>query len=371
MRTYVGSMFLILFFAVTTIRAQHSASGTLNNTPATSPLHGCTVSTTNTIRFSIGGCIASLSGVQATTGGAAWTLAAAQGFDNGPVAPGQALAGSAVIDCTGAFAHTGSCADTVTYNTNSISNQWFFSQGQLVGREYLLSFWDNGHGELFNEEYVMNHHNKHNATCTPDGAGHGCNSPGAAYEEAAVTLFADRNNTFNECLGAFNGTLFNCPDGHIVDGTQGLFVHQDCFPGPQCDYGPYLQNYGAGAYHQFEMWIKANTPNVADGFTKVYLDGNLIWTRFDFCRTTGSSQGCGQFGGVDMTGMQVEAGGWVTKSIWRYPDNSCAASAGAVDPAHGGGSKEIGACTDFTNCVCPPNIPVIRRAIDDIILLQR
>ena len=81
--------------------------------------------------------------------------------------------------------------------------------------------------------------------------------------------------------------------------------------------------------------------------------------------------------------MRVQAGGTYTRHVWRKlnatltpADDECSAyiSQGYAyninDPATG---KTFGTdyfrCTDFNNCSCPPNTPIFKRYIDDVIVM--
>lgn len=287
------------------------------------------------------GCTVNSSNVPSCSTPTGWQLAAAQGFDDGPVPSGQAIVSGSSIKCT--FGHTGSCSlwQDITYNNAAV--QWFYDENQLVGREYYLSFWDYGNGVLFNEEYLLNHMIKHGL----GGA--------TGYEEAAVTIFAN-----GSACSASGGTEFNCPNAQSVNGTQGNYVHQN-----SADYGPTVMGYGSTFWNQWEIWEKANTPNNSDGWLRVYRNGTLFWDR----------ENISEFGPVDMTGMQVEAGGWYTKNVWT--NNGDAPNAGGTCSAAAGLGKEDGAgwvggfggSLNAANCAPAP--PSFNRYIDDIILLER
>jgi hypothetical protein len=271
---------------------------------------------------------------------AGWTLAAKQDFESGSLPPGQALSSGASITCS--FGHSGNCSATTRISYDNAADQWFFSEGQLTGREYYLSFYDNGNGVLFNEEYVLNHYIKHNL------------GGSAGFEESAVTIFANGS----ACAGPSGGIMLNCPNAQTVNGTQGNYVHQN-----NADYGPIVMGYGSTGWNQWEIWMKANTPNNSDGWLRVYRNGVLFWDR----------ENINQFGPVDMTGMQVEAGGWYTKNVWT--NNGQRPNAGGTCSPGAGLGIESGSWDGNFSTVtakdCAPAPPVFNRYIDDIILLEK
>jgi hypothetical protein len=272
---------------------------------------------------------------------AGWTLAAKQDFETGSLPPGQALISGASIICS--FGHSGNCSAASRISHDNASDQWFFSEGQLIGREYYLSFFDYGTGVLFNEEYVLNHMIKHNL------------GGSTGFEESAITIFA--NGT--ACQGS-GGIVYNCPNAQSVNGTQGNYVHQN-----NADYGPNIMGYGSSGWNQWEIWVKANTPNNSDGWLRVYRNGILFWDR----------ENINEFGPVDMTGMQVEAGGWYTKNVWT--NNGERPNAGGRCSAAAGVGAESGTWIGSFNSSptnagnCGPAPPVFTRYIDDIILLEK
>jgi hypothetical protein len=257
---------------------------------------------------------------------AGWTVAATQDFESGSLPAGQSMCSGAHV--TGSSGHSGTHSATNTISYDSACANWIYNGGQLPGREFYLSYWDNGHGVLFNEEYTIFHVVKRNLGGDP------------GFEEFAGTLIYTDS-------GPGSGFLFNDPNATSINGPQGNYVTFS-------DYGGHVSNYGSTQWNQWEIWFRANTPNQNNGFFRVYLNGTLFY----------QVNNKALFGPVDMTGMQVEAAGWYTKSIWKV-GSACAPSAGAT------GAVEVGACNDFHNCQCPPNPPTFNRYIDDVILMAK
>ncbi len=159
-----------------------------------------------------------------------------------------------------------------------------------------------------------------------------------------------RQNPFEELIvGWLQGSsgVFNSTHGQKFVISQGAFEQGGNLMGDM--------TIPVGAWHQWEIHWKANTPGLSDGVVHVYLDGVLAWAKGP---TNLNSN-------VTMTGGRLMLAATYSKSIWRRADNSCAASIGEagahVDPAI--------VCYDYTNCPCAPNPPIFNRYLDDIIVL--
>jgi hypothetical protein len=158
------------------------------------------------------------------------------------------------------------------------------------------------------------------------------------------------------CAGN-GGNLFNCATPGLEGAGQGNYAVGF--------YGPGVGTYGSRGWNQWETWFRANTPGNSDGFLRVYLNGVKVWDIESF--NFNSS--------VDMTGMDVEAGGWYTKNVWtnngRLPN-----AGGTCSPAAGVGREAggwVGAynASSLNAANCPPAPPAFNRYIDDIIVLEK
>jgi hypothetical protein len=266
-----------------------------------------------------------------------WTLAAKQDFESGTVdnpGPGQALAAQAI---TSTFAHSGSRSAFSQINSDGAGVQWYSG---ITTREYYISYWDYGKGVLFNEEYVIQHAIKH----YPDGG----------FQEMGYSIGAQTipGYPLNSVDGGFEGAGQATTGGGMTVGF----------------YGPSVGAYGSTDWNQWETWFKANTPGLADGFLRVYLNGKRVWevANFNFA------------GNADMSGMGVEAGGWYTKNVGTSNGNrpNDPVNPGTCSLSEGQGSETggwIGAynASPMNPGNCPPAPPAFNRYIDDIILLQK
>jgi hypothetical protein len=316
-----------------TVTDPDPASATLNNAftvtappPSTSLLSGCTVTSSNSPSCSIP---------------SGWTLATCQGFESGTLAPcnggasnNQATIMGSTIEC--GFGHSGNCALTEGINFDNASVQWFYSEGQIK-REFYLSFWDYGKGMANNEEYVLVHVIKH-------GLG-----GSTGFEEAGcgATLKTIQN-------------IFNDPNAKMTGGgAQGNYIANDLFNVP-------VSGYGSTGWNQWEMQCRENTAGNSDGYIIVWLNGQQL----------GNLQNQNFSGSVDMTGMDVEAGGWYTKNVWTnngQPPNAggtCSANPGQGLEVQGGWIGTFNA-SPLNAANCPPAPPAFNRYVDDIILLKK
>jgi hypothetical protein len=287
---------------------------------------GFTVTTPQSL---LSGCVVNSNNTPSCAIPSGWTLVATQGFEGST--PSTESWNGQVSSST---SHSGSRSLFQTIAGDGAADQWRYLEGNFKSRELYLSYYDKGTGVLFNEEYVPFHLIKH-------GLG-----PPFDFIELGFAL------SYLGTPGPSGGFQFNTPDGFLQGAVQGNrsfpFYGSTAAPG-----------YGSTGWNQWEIWHKANTPGSSDGFLRVYLNGVRVWDIENF----------NWYGTTDMTGMQVEAGGWYTKSIWTIggplPTGTCASSAGAV------GASETSTCTNFNSCACPPNPPIFNRYIDDVILLEK
>ena len=229
-----------------------------------------------------------------------------------------------VTACTSTHPHSGakSIEGTISYSAASV--RWKgFGSALGVGREVYLSWWDylESQGRMNTEMYVA-HFIKQNMPQGPLGYN---------FEEVVI-------DWFNDPTGLFNSTI-----GQIMAVSQGGYVSK-------ANYGP-APALPWGLWTQWEVHFRSNTPGASDGFVRIYKNGILFYA---LSNTNWNGTG-------DMSGMDVQVGGTYTKAIWRKAGGACGAFQGdGTETAH---------CTDFNNCECPPNPPIFKRFLDDIIVM--
>lgn len=253
-----------------------------------------------------------------------WKVAAIQDFENSSLPSGQSISSSTTCE----FGHAGKCSAMAKINVDGASDAWTYTEGQLTGREFYLSYYDWGGGGAANEEYVLFHVIKHNI------------GGSVGFEEAGMPMVS---------FSKFNNT---CPN--IMFGPQGNFVISPWIFKTNC--------YFTNAWTQWEVWLQANTPGKSDGFIRLYENGVSL----------ADQEHISIFGAVDMTGMQVEVGGWYTKNVWtdngKYPPSGKCTS-GPGDGSEAGSWKGLFGTVNAGDC--PPAPPIFNRYIDDVILLER
>jgi hypothetical protein len=294
----------------------------------------------------ISGCVVNSNNTPTCSIPSGWTLAAAEGFESGALGnSNESTVGGSGINCS--KGHTGNCSVSAVINNDGAANNLIFNEGSplvLGHSQFYLSFWDNGNGVLFNEEYTLIHIIKHGFDTT-----HG--QPG---EEEWT----------RELMYTYPNTSFNDPNGLIFGAGQG---NHNVAP----VYGSNVNGYGSTQWNQWEFWIKYNTPgNNNDGFFRTYLNGVKIEDHENI-NIFGSDDATGA--PLDMNGAAIEAGGWYTKNVWtsngQYPP------AGACTAAAGQGGEAGSWVGSFSSGVgsqdCPPAPPKFTRYIDDVVLLTQ
>ena len=140
---------------------------------------------------------------------------------------------------------------------------------------------------------------------------------------------------YNDCGGGWH--IFS--QGAFEAGVSNLRI--DCVP--------------KGAWHQYEVWYKANTPGLSDGFVKLYIDG-FLWISKGPTTINGS---------VDMSGARLMLSGAYNRIDWgRNADGSGSCSGFAVPPG-------VFVCYAYGSCPCNPQPPIFNNYLDDIIVLIR
>jgi hypothetical protein len=214
-------------------------------------------------------------------------------------------------------------------NAQGATDAWFFGSGQLAGHEFYLSYYDWGAGGADNEEYILAHPFQRT-------------SSGKLGFETGFTLTA--SGTYND----------PCPI--MVDGSA-----QGVSQTPSYGFADPRVCYFTNAWTQWEIWFRGNTVGNSDGFIRIFKNGTAYADHENI-----------QISGIDLTGMEIEVGGWYTKNVWT--NNAQMPPSGSCSPGPGQGS-EAGSWQGSFGSVgtgnCTPAPPVFTRYIDDIILLQK
>lgn len=253
---------------------------------------------------------------------AGWRVLSIQGCEGTSNATNEYIGGT----CTTTLPHSGTKSLSGTYGGDGHQVRWLgFGNALGVGSEVYVSFWDYLPANArFNEELWIGHFIKRDLPIGPFN--------GASFQEVIVDWVQGEAGTFNATVA--RPTLF----------IQGGYKEGSSYT---AEVAPTL-----GAWVQWEMHFKANTPGASDGWLHLYQNGALFrsWTNQNWNGT------------ANMAGMDIQVGGVYTKNTWRRADLSCGAFIGD-------GSEIPPACTDFNNCPCQPNVPVFNRFLDDIIVM--
>lgn len=244
---------------------------------------------------------------------AGWQVYSAQTFESGAVGPGEYKFGS----ITTTKPHSGTRSLTGVYDGHSDQPVWGIES--LPATEVYLSYWDFVDSNAsFNTEFAVFQWLQR----TP-------------FQEMWWTWYY--SGTFNDKVQRMS---------FVTNGPRDQAITPALTPVP------------TGAWHQYEIWVKANTPGVNNGFAKIYIDGVLNHQVGPGLATGGNLNGS-----VNMAGSRLSTGGTYTKLIWRRANGSCGTFEGD------GTTPPPTICFDFTNCSCPPNPPIFNRYYDDIIVL--
>lgn len=265
---------------------------------------------------------------------AGWTLVRTQDFESGSVPTGEGINGS----ITTTYPHSGQRSLEGKVWKDDCATGWALGQNIITEDEIYCSFWEymDAHGRLNDEMWILSIRK---------------DFPGWTFQ---IERWQWLNN-----LGNFS-RAFNVLDGNLVYFCEGSATGS---PGSVCYYnqGDWL-TCGFGQWRQWEVYWKSNTPGIADGVTKFYMNG----TKISEVTNTAFS------GTLDMSGPRITLGGEVyTKISWGQMSGECSTNAQNID-------HDIGRPKNFElPCPCPgqcpPNgyAPVFNRYVDDIIVLQR
>jgi hypothetical protein len=119
-----------------------------------------------------------------------------------------------------------------------------------------------------------------------------------------------------------------------------------------------------GAWVQWEIHFKPNTPGNSDGFIRIYKDGTLYT----------SASNANLNGSTSMNNAAIQAGGVYTKLTWmdNYPTCTvCSSAPGSLDYCYS--EQGMGQGQLFSSPYCyptDPSLPSFYRWIDDIIVMK-
>jgi len=267
---------------------------------------------------------------------AGWTLAKTQDFESGTLGANEVACG-AQTSITSNNSHTGSRSLQGTYSGDGQRVCWALQKGTVNSREVYLSwyaYWEQQ--GRFNDEFELARFLKNDAS-------------GNLLEEVVVDQISIGN--LSNPGNMTNTNLIVIPQGIL---SAGGFTHA------------YWENAtnlsgGFGAWTQYEIHFKANTPGASDGVMEIYKNGSLMQQIVN-----------ANFNGtLDMTDMLVFVQDVYTKLTWLHADGSCGAYMG--DGADSGPRV-----SDFSKpCPCPAQCPpggscaAFKTYIDDIIVLKK
>lgn len=307
-----------------------SGAYTYGSDPPSSLLTGCTLSSGNVLQ----GCDNSAyNGL--TTGGSAngWTIAAADGFDDGALANSRNENLNGVsIECT--FAHTGSCAIDGHTSTSNTNYQWNLNAGVVgTSHDVYISWWD------YTDNYTQSWNGQYRIAGVFDSGGKG-------------SSYLDRQSgTGQYCRNGIGpGSLYECQSAQLDDEVQ-------CSTCNGIDnWGPAF-NFINRSWKQFEIHFKANTVTTpitgldGNGELDFYVNGQLVFQKI------------GNINYYDMTGMKIRIGGYYgtlkgTDSTGTTCENPTTAAVRSY-------------CVPFTACSPCPIPSDFTRYMDDIIVLKK
>jgi hypothetical protein len=252
-----------------------------------------------------------------------WTLVAKQDFEGSITSPQSIQKG----DVATSNPHTGSKSLHYAVLGEGITADWDLAQGATGSfSDLYMSFY------LFldtnarmNDELYWMHIRK--------------GFPGGGFQEIVVDMTSNLAGNFNSTdFRPFIEPQFTQPGGSDL-GTFGRYS-QFNVPLP------------LGTWAQLETWYHPNSSSLNDGFLRLYLNGNLLF----------SCEGCNLNGTLDMSGAELEATGYYTKNIWRDPGGSCSSVLA--------GGTMSGTCPDMATCACYPG-QHFNMWVDDIIVIKK
>lgn len=264
-----------------------------------------------------------------------WTLVRTQDFETGALGYREALGGS--INTVNP--HTGNYSAESTVKKDDPVLGWSLAQGEITTGEVYISFWQYFQPQAINNEEVMFCNFRKNLS-------------GGQYQTVRWQ-YLNNLNAWDSSFNITHGNLILFCEGNATGSPPSHAYYKKAV----------WQPFGSGVWRQWEIYFKANTPNVQNGNTRIYMNGRFVTEVKDTAFA----------GGVDMSGPIVVLGGpTYTKIEWgSKKSGGCAQAKNELD-------FSLSRPSSFTEpCLCPGQcppdgyVPVFKIYVDDIIILQR
>lgn len=250
-----------------------------------------------------------------------WSLVRTQDFEGSQPADELWTSGSTA---TTSLAHSGSRSLMRTYGSSASDFHWALDEGHVGSfTEVYLSFYEYiDSTALFNDEFWVGQFTK-----------------ASPFQEIVMAwLWAPAYNQPS-------ATFYIVPQGNHTS-----------------RYGTRTATVPKGAWVQWEMHYRPNTPGNSDGFLRVYKGGALF----------SSAENANLNGTVDMANCRIQAGGVYTRLVWMTDSPTC---------SHQSSGPGVGTdyCTSsmgweylsFSSTIPGPALPAFNRYFDDIIVLKK
>jgi len=261
-----------------------------------------------------------------------WSLVRAQDFEAG-CPSGEECYGSNGGGITTTKPHSGSKSMEGNYTNDQNSLQWVLQEGHTGSfSEIYLSFWEFTESQArFNDEYMIARFQAPVSSSVQD----------IVYDWMWAPTF---NST--------RATLYMVSEGEVTE-----------------RWGGKSANIPVGAWTQWEIHLRPNTPGKADGFSRVYQNG-VLFTSVENKELFGPA--------ARMANTYVAAGGFYTKIVWMNDYPTCSIPSGcSAGPWQGNDLcvvKNNWPGQSFANPKCAPidpPLPSFKRFLDDIIVMKK
>ena len=233
--------------------------------------------------------------------------------------------------------HTGSKSMVGIYTSDSSAVQWVLEEGNTGSfSEIYLSFWEFTESQaLFNDEYMI-----------------------------ARFLATESSSVQDIVYDWMWAPTFNSPISTLYMVSQGEVTER---------WGGKTGTVPKGAWHQWEIHLRPNTPGQANGFSRVYLDG-VLYTSAENKQLFGPD--------ARFTNTPVYAGGFYTKIVWMTDYPTCSIPSGCTSFADRAKFTGTDLCVEkmgwwsqpFSNPRCAPEdppLPNFKRYIDDVVVMKK
>jgi hypothetical protein len=239
------------------------------------------------------------------------------------------------------FSHSGSKSYRGSYTGDQSTVRWLLGSSKLgTFSEVYLSFYEYIESQaLFNDEFFLARFSRSDP-----------------FHEVILDWYWARNDAGSPAFNGTKATLYAVPQGVRFGNVAGKTA-----------------TVPKGAWVQWEIHYRPNSPGVADGFIRVYKDGTLFTSAANV-----NLNGTSAMSGV--TAIQIA--GVYTKLTWATtsPPNcpapiSCSSAPGiGTDLCYTQVYKNTLGANSFADPLCSPKdpaIPSFKRFIDDIIVLKK